>query len=83
MGRAVGVVQLAGRVGRIIKTPRFLGMSKVRSSQTSAIVSKLMSRRVGDPLVVWHKHQRVDKANDGVVLGEDAYNIGAPLDLSV
>jgi len=35
------------------------------------------------PLVVLLKHQRADEPNDGVVVGEDANDIRAPLDLLV
>jgi hypothetical protein len=35
------------------------------------------------PLVVLFEQQRADEADDGAVVGEDADDVGAPLDLAV
>jgi hypothetical protein len=38
---------------------------------------------LGGPLVIVFEEQRADEADDGFVVGEDADDIGAALDLAV
>lgn len=42
-----------------------------------------ISGALGSPLVVLFEQQCADEADDGVIVGEDADDLGAPLDLAI